>query len=164
MPKIKRTAGDFGEVPDFAYKHEKKFNAIISLHKHVNYIPSIFAHNNEQARASSDLKGGLSPAFGRQAYSSKKFRRNVNSDGEDSAEDQDKYPMGRYKNIKQEQAHVKKMYENSHGHIKTHRCEWCYNGCNEHNWPENKRRHVPAKLFKLSASNNSHRCLAPIQK
>ena len=59
---------------------------------------------------------------------------------------------------------MRRMFENSHGHIKTNRCEWCSNGSNEHNWPENRRRHVPAKLFKLSTSNRSHRLLAPIQK
>ena len=56
------------------------------------------------------------------------------------------------------------MFENSHGCIKKNRCEWCYNGETEHNWPENRRRHVPAKLFKLSTSNRSQRLLAPIQK
>ena len=64
MPKIKRTAGDFGDTPDFAFKHPKKFNAIISHSKRIDYIPSLFAHNNEQALSSTRLSG-IGAAFGR---------------------------------------------------------------------------------------------------
>ena len=47
MQNIKRAAGDFDDTPDFAFKHPKKFNAVISFNKSVEYIPSLFAHNNE---------------------------------------------------------------------------------------------------------------------
>ena len=66
MPRIKRAAGDFGDTPDFAFKHPKKFNAIISQNRYVDYIPSLFAHNNDQARSSTRLSG-IGAVLGRQA-------------------------------------------------------------------------------------------------